>query len=237
MKEEIEFQKYKQRGAYHWDQISKNPFKLNAFVKGRYLKCIDLIENVCELKNKIILDFGCGDGALAYLLWKKGAKVYGVDNSEIAIDYAIEKHKKIKTNCYFLLANYEIPFKENYFDFVICTDVIEHVLEPFRLLSEIKRVMKKDGYAIISTPIRLTNKPLDRMHITEWYPEEFKHMISQVFHDYQFYESHPLFWGEMLNKSLIFKLFINFLSFLYNPFINKCGTWKYYMLQYAVVKK
>ena len=135
IKEEIKFLKYKQRGAYHWDQISKNPLKSNAFVKGRYLKCIELLENISELKNKTILDFGCGDGALAYLLWKKGAKVYGVDNSEIAIKYAIEKHKQHKTDCHFELTNYETVFEDNFFDFVICTDVIEHVLEPIRLLT------------------------------------------------------------------------------------------------------
>lgn len=236
---EIEFQKYKQRGAYHWDQISKNLIKSNAFVKGRYLKCIELLENISELKNKIILDFGCGDGALAYLLWKKGAKeVYGVDNSEIAIKYAIEKHKQHKTDCHFeLITNYETIFEENYFDFVICTDVIEHVLEPLRLLNEIKRVMKTGGSAVISTPIRLTQRPLDRMHVSEWFPEEFENMVSQIFRNCIIYESHPLFWMEMINKSFIFKLLVNFISFFKNPFINKERTWKYYALQYAVVKK
>ncbi len=236
LKHEIEFQKYKQRGAYHWDQISKNPLKSKAFVKGRYLKCIELIEKTGELKNKIIIDFGCGDG-LAYLLWKKGAKVYGVDNSEIAIKYAIEKHKQHKTDCHFELANYETGFKENFFDFIICTDVIEHVLEPFRLLKEIKRVMKPGGYAVISTPIKLTEEPLDKMHVAEWFPEEFKSIMSQSFRDCKIYESHPLFWIEMLNRSFILRVLINFLSFFDNPFINKSRSWKYYTLQYAVVKK
>ncbi|MEM4326169.1 MAG: class I SAM-dependent methyltransferase [Candidatus Pacearchaeota archaeon] len=237
LKEEIEFKKYEERGAYHWDQISKNPFKSNAFVKGRYLKCIELLENVCRLKNKKILDYGCGDGALAYLLWKRGAKVYGIDNSEIAIKYAIEKHKQYNTDCHFELANYETTFENNYFDFVICADVIEHVLEPLRLIKEIKRVLKIGGYTVVSTPIRLTYEPLDGMHVTEWFPQEFMNMISLEFQDFKLYESHPLFWTEMFNRSFILKLLVNVCSFFDNPFINTSRKWRYYVLQYAVAKK
>jgi 2-polyprenyl-3-methyl-5-hydroxy-6-metoxy-1,4-benzoquinol methylase len=237
-RDEIEFDKYNRHGAYHWDQISIHPVKSNSFVKGRYIKCIELLKDKCDMKNKKILDLGCGDGALSYLLWKKGSIVYGIDNSEIAIKYAKKKHTEFNTNCQFLLADcYKTEFDSNYFDCVVCTDVMEHILEPLKLLTETKRVLKPEGYAVISTPIRFTYKPLDKMHMLEWFQEEFEDMVSQVFHGNEFYESHPLFWMEFMNRSLRNRIIVNLLSLFSNPFISNSNKWRYNALQYIVVKK
>ena len=45
----------------------------------------------------------------------------------------------------------ETPFGDNEFDTVICTEVLEHVEDPFKLISEISRILKGGGYAIISS--------------------------------------------------------------------------------------
>ena len=77
MKNEIEFLKYKKRGAYHWDQISYNLIKRNCFVKARYNYIIKLIKkhfNKIDVTGKKIIDIGCGDGVLSYLLAKKTKK-------------------------------------------------------------------------------------------------------------------------------------------------------------------
>lgn len=238
MSKEIEFLKYKQRGAYHWDSISNNPMKSNAFVKGRYIKCTQLIREVCNFRGKNVLDLGCGDGLLSYLLWKEGAQVYGIDNLYVPIKFAMEKHKRFNTSCRFAVMNcYRTGFNSNFFDCVVCSDVIEHVSKPLELLNEMKRVLKHGGYGIISTPIRVTHKPNDTMHIREWFPEEFMDMISTVFNDYKLHESHPLFWMEFINKSFRNKILVNLLSLFNNPFISNCSDWSYYALQYIVVKK
>lgn len=44
---------------------------------------------------------------------------------------------------------HKIPYKSGFFDVVICTEVLEHVENPSKVLQEIKRVMKKNGIAII----------------------------------------------------------------------------------------
>jgi len=46
----------------------------------------------------------------------------------------------------------EIPFKDNYFDIVICTHVLEHVPDMQKGIAEIHRVLKNGGFAILQTP-------------------------------------------------------------------------------------
>ena len=85
---------------------------------------------------------------------------------------------------------------------MICSDVIEHVQSPQRLLQEIYRLLSPEGVAIISTPIRLTEQPMDKMHVYEWFESEFQEMILDIFPKSQFHRSHPVFWMEMIQSSL-----------------------------------
>ena len=65
----MSFSKYEKRGAYHWEQIGKHPIKANAFVKARYHMCIDLLKRHKPPQiNTSVLDLGCGDGALTWML-------------------------------------------------------------------------------------------------------------------------------------------------------------------------
>jgi 2-polyprenyl-3-methyl-5-hydroxy-6-metoxy-1,4-benzoquinol methylase len=238
MPQEIEFMKYKNRGAYHWDQISSHLLKGNAFVKARYQKCIDLLKKgLTQLHHKKILDYGCGDGVFTFMLWQNEANAYGVDVSDIAINLARKEHYKRGIKSYFdSITGYKTPFDDNYFDAVVCSDVIEHVQKPSLLLQEIYRILKKDGYAVISTPIRLTETPDDKMHVVEWFENEFAEMINKVFSDVQFSVSHPLWWFELITLHKIFRLIINGISILSNPFLSETG-WRFFTMQYALVKK
>ncbi|NIO44343.1 MAG: methyltransferase domain-containing protein [Candidatus Aenigmarchaeota archaeon] len=50
------------------------------------------------------------------------------------------------------LNNQKLPFKTNYFDYVICANVLEHIFYPEKICEEIKRVLKPKNIAIISLP-------------------------------------------------------------------------------------
>ncbi len=45
----------------------------------------------------------------------------------------------------------DLPFKDGEFETVLCTEVLEHVLNPFKVEEELRRVTKKDGLLILST--------------------------------------------------------------------------------------
>lgn len=47
---------------------------------------------------------------------------------------------------------HEMPFKDNVYDFILCNHVLEHVEDDLKALSEIKRILKKDGKGIIQVP-------------------------------------------------------------------------------------
>lgn len=128
--------------------------------------------NFCNkyIKDKIVLDIPCGVGWGTSLL--KGAKkIYGVDISQEAIDYGQKHYKDIK----FKIGNMvDIPFENNHFDIVICLEGYEHISRESQsdFLKEAKRVLKKKGLIIITTPLlgengRSTGNPY-HIHEPSW---------------------------------------------------------------------
>ena len=63
---------------------------------------------------------------------------------------------------------HNMPFDNNYFDFILCNHVLEHVENDIKALSEIKRVLKKGGRAIVQVPFYhpIPNKTIEDKSIT-----------------------------------------------------------------------
>jgi ubiquinone/menaquinone biosynthesis C-methylase UbiE len=95
-----------------------------------------------------VLDASCGDGYLSSLYLDRH-RVYGLDCEEEAISYCARAYQG---GNYFLADVYNIPARDNSFDGIILSMAIEHYLEPAKALAELKRVMKKDGIVVLTTP-------------------------------------------------------------------------------------
>ncbi len=95
-----------------------------------------------------ILDIGCLDGTIGELFLARGSEVYGLDASRPAIEKAIARGVKAK------LGNVEedFPFENGFFDAVFAGEIIEHVFDVDKMLSEMHRVLKPDGFVIVTTP-------------------------------------------------------------------------------------
>lgn len=234
---EIEFDKYSRRGAYHWANVSLHPLKRNPFVIGRYRNLLSLFKRQFKdgLQGKKVLEVGCGDGVLSCWLSRRGGDISAIDTSSLAIGYSREKALQFNLHIDLRVASaYKLPYESGIFDAVVSSDVIEHLRDVDLYLNELKRVLKPGGVAIISTPIRFTEKPIDPLHVCEWYQSEYSAIIRAVFFNSSFYQSHPIFWMELLKVSFIGKVLVTCLSYFINPFEGFNTRFKVKALQYSV---
>jgi 2-polyprenyl-3-methyl-5-hydroxy-6-metoxy-1,4-benzoquinol methylase len=225
------FDKYQKRGSMHWNEMdTKDIRKFNAYHQARY----ELILKYAELgSEKKVLDVGCGDGALTYLLAKTGAMVSGVDNDALGIDFAkaqiAKRDPKKELHYEVVLSQAEtIPFPDASFDVVTLCEVIEHLEDPSIVLKEIRRVLKNGGCLVLTTPHRLTEVSSDHNHVHEFYPEELRSLLRMYFSDVSIYLTHHVFWYGLYSYAFrafrnrqFGKWFINALAlwFGYNPFM------------------
>lgn len=131
------------KGMYGSDKkldLSQNP----------RVKIMSGIIDRLQLKNKNILDIGCYDGTLLSLIKNRDNNFYGVEAS----DYGTKEstRKGIKVTQFLFDDKAKIPFEDNFFDIIIAGEIIEHIFDTDFFLSEIKRILKKTGFFLISTP-------------------------------------------------------------------------------------
>lgn len=109
------------------------------------VRCNIFFNLIKNLNNNInnFLDIGCGTGNFMKKISPISKNVYGIDPHT----YKNSKHKNILKG-----EAEDIPFKNNMFDFISCFDVLEHLKQPNIVIDEIHRILKRNGYAIITTP-------------------------------------------------------------------------------------
>lgn len=128
--------------------------KMNNFLKHFELYRSDVVFNLLE-KGERLLDVACGDGDFAIKAREKFEDVYGVDISSVRIKRAIKKAKEKKINNVFFKTadvNYGLAFKDNYFDTLTAIAALAFFFDPFFVISEFKRVLKRGGVLIIEVP-------------------------------------------------------------------------------------
>lgn len=92
------------------------------------------------------LEVGCGSARLSAWLSQKGFCCYCLDNSRQALRVAKANFGLLRTDGEFILADaLRLPFKDNLFDVVMSTGLIEHFAHPVPLLQEMNRVLRVGG--------------------------------------------------------------------------------------------
>ena len=129
--------------ADFWNQNSQEMWD-----SGSRSTIIPFFEQYVE-KEVQVLDVGCGDGYGTYKLSLTGYKAVGVDLSEVMIQKGKERGEG--PNLSFIKGDLSsLPFENEKFEAIMAINSLEWTEEPLRALNEIKRVLKKDGYACIA---------------------------------------------------------------------------------------
>ncbi len=119
--------------------------------RSHIIKELVFLKHKYKIKSCKILELGCGLGQNLEV-FKEDNFVQGVEGLENVVYAAKSLGLDI------IEANLEnnLNFPNNSQDWIICLDVLEHLLNPLNLMLEIERILKKDGKAIINVPNHLT---------------------------------------------------------------------------------
>ncbi|MGI9183945.1 MAG: class I SAM-dependent methyltransferase [Solirubrobacteraceae bacterium] len=97
-----------------------------------------------------VLDLGCGAGTFTAALAGVGASVIGADVAEAALRRARQRHPGLEFRR--VACGDALPFADGAFDLVWSSEVIEHVADTARWLSEVRRVLARRGRLLLTTP-------------------------------------------------------------------------------------
>lgn len=178
------FLKYEAHGAYHWSASSATPcLRRDLMAAGRYQLVVRRLRRLLAAHSRGV-DVGAGDGVMVFEANSVGLACVGLDGSLSGVRAGrrmLAPHGLAEN----LLVGdaLKLPFASASLDFVTCLEVIEHVEDPLLLLREIRRVLRPNGIAALTTP-RATSigAPQDPYHMREFARDELRTLLDSVFH-------------------------------------------------------
>jgi len=135
----------------NWYYQSLKVDYLQRFWHGRRFSEVKKL--ITPVKGKV-LDLGSADGVFSkVILTRSGAKkLVGMDVVQSSVDWANKKWGKDGKMQFIVGDAHKLPFKAATFDAVFSLEMLEHVHNPLKVLREVRRVLKKDGYVVFLVP-------------------------------------------------------------------------------------
>ena len=115
---------------------------------------VDFIEERSSMKDKKVLDVGCGGGILAEALSELGANVTGIDASENTIGVAKSHSRSIGSDVIYIqntIEEFISSHPNEKFDVITCLEMLEHVPSPNEIIKSCSNLLKDDGNIFFST--------------------------------------------------------------------------------------
>lgn len=103
----------------------------------------------CYLENKSseakVLDWGCGYGHMTFFMSRLDLKAIPCDIQQESLSF----YRKMNMGNFIVIPSIYLPFRDESFDGVLSCGALEHVIDKQKSLSELWRVIKKNGYLFI----------------------------------------------------------------------------------------
>ena len=144
-------------------------------------------------KGKVVLDFGCGVGYGSYRLGVRDAKsVHGIELDKKAIEFGNVHfhHPNVTTECKNINDLAADPRKRGTYDFVYCSNVMEHIKDYSEVLKSISELLKPGGQYLQVTPPsgKARGNPF---HVTNYTVEEWREVLEPLFPSQRYFSHAP----------------------------------------------
>lgn len=211
-----EIDKFSQSAKHWWDL--QGPYQsLHAINPLR----VQFILSHVDVKDKKILDIGCGGGILTESLAALGAKVTGIDQSLPLLDIA-KQHNNSQFDIHYLSTDASELAKNSpaQFDVVTCLEVLEHVPNPLALIKACATLIKPNGYVFLST----LNRNLKSYLFAIIAGEYLLGLLPKGTHDYAKFiqPAELLAWARTADLSPIELIGIDYQPFKKHYFLTEC---------------
>ena len=134
--------------------------------------------------GQTVLDAACGEGYGSDLMARVARKVVGVDASGDAIEHGRGRYSR--DNLEFRQADCcDLPFDADEFDCIVSFETIEHLDRQEEMIAEFRRVLKPEGFLLISSPDKAVYSDArdfrNEHHVRELYAHEFRALLERHF--------------------------------------------------------
>jgi len=141
------YDNYHKKNNYYYEVIG-----INNFTYFYTLQFLHLAVQKVPNFRKRVLDYGCGVGTLSIYLSKFAYSVVGTDVSKRAIKIANRAKEELKINNVDFFVSDSPDKIQGKYDLIICSEVIEHLVDDKKAIHELSKLCKKGGYLVLSTP-------------------------------------------------------------------------------------
>jgi SAM-dependent methyltransferase len=121
----------------------------------RFVEATDLLDRMIEVRDRDVLDVGCGEGWLVRRLGEHGARAVGVDPLAVALERARAQEPDAPGERYLEAGAEELPLPDRSFDAVVFFNSLHHVPEDRMdaALAEAARVLRSGGLLYVQEPV------------------------------------------------------------------------------------
>ena len=130
-----------------------------------------------RFKGGRFLEVGCGMAPHCLLARSKpGSEIWGLDLADTLIEKLKKEYRDIN---YIVGDGNNLPFKDDYFDYLVIGEFLEHMEDPEKTLTELFRVIKKGGVLALSVPNRDSGAIAPLEHIWSYEEKDIRELLSK----------------------------------------------------------